>query len=77
MATTLDTLYAELQEVEQMNEEEVCRRYNADSKQDILDLIREDITAEEQELASHIPPDDDDGIDYDAICHVQQLSRYC
>ncbi|MCD8080313.1 MAG: hypothetical protein LUF04_07860 [Bacteroides sp.] len=78
MAILLETLYAELQEVRQMNEEEVCRRYNAESAQDIIDLILEDIAAEEPQCQSSLADDEaDSGIDYDAICRVQGLSRYC
>ncbi len=78
MATLLETLYAELREVRQMNEEEVCRRYNAESRQEILELILEDIAVEEQLCQPSLADDEaDSGIDYDAICRVQGLSRYC
>lgn len=39
----LEELYAELEEVSVMTEEEVCQKYNTDSKKDILDDIERDI----------------------------------
>lgn len=39
----LQDLYKELDAVNAMNDVEVCAIYNADSKQDIIDLIEEEI----------------------------------
>ncbi|MBP1613949.1 MAG: hypothetical protein H6Q13_1397 [Bacteroidetes bacterium] len=71
----LDDLYRELERVSSMTEAEVKRAYNADSKSEILALINADIefTLKEQ----YEDEDYDDGMDYDALCRVQGLSRYC
>lgn len=73
--THLDDLYKELERVSSMTEEEVKRVYNADSKPEILALINADIefTLKEQ----YEDEDYDDGMDYDALCRVQGLSRFC
>lgn len=58
----LDKCYNELEEVKAMPESEVCKRYNADSKSEIIALIYEEITA----LESYQGEDcsEDDGMDY-------------
>nr|WP_320058820.1 hypothetical protein [uncultured Bacteroides sp.] len=73
--THLDDLYRELERVSSMTEAEVKRAYNADSKSEILALINADIefTLKEQ----YEDEDCDDGMDYDALCRVQGLSRFC
>lgn len=58
----LDECYNELEEVKAMPESEVRKRYNAESKSEIIALIYEEITA----LESYQGEDcsEDDGMDY-------------
>ena len=46
----LSELYDELYQVAHMDESEVCRRYNADSKSEIIALINEEISSIKDEL---------------------------
>jgi len=73
--THLDDLYKELERVSSMTEAEVKRAYNADSKSEILALINADIESTLKE--QYEDEDYDDGMDYDALCRVQGLSRFC
>lgn len=73
--THLDDLYRELERVSSMTEAEVKRAYNADSKSEILALINADIESILKE--QYEDEDYDDGMDYDALCRVQGLSRFC
>jgi len=73
--THLDDLYKELERVSSMTEAEVKRAYNADSKSEILALINADIESILKE--QYEDEDYDDGMDYDALCRVQGLSRFC
>ncbi len=73
--THLDDLYKELERVSSMTEAEVKRGYNADSKSEILALINADIESTLKE--QYEDEDYDDGMDYDALCRVQGLSRFC
>lgn len=57
----LERCYTELGKVKAMTEEEVCALYNADTKEEIIALIQEEITALEDNYGS-LP--DDDGTDY-------------
>ena len=70
--TKLECLQAELEEVEIMTDLEVMQRYNSDSKSEIIQLIKEDIIIEESAELNN-----DSGMDYDALCYSQGLSRYC
>ena len=70
--TKLECLEEELKEVQSMTNEEVMNRYNADSKEEIIQLIKEDIIIEKDKES-----DEDQGMDYDALCYSQGLSRYC
>lgn len=47
----LDKLYKELETVKNADEETVCRAFNADSKQEYIDLIQEEIDCYEAILA--------------------------
>ena len=69
--TKLECLEEELKEVQSMTNEEVMNRYNADSKEEIIQLIKEDIIIEKDKES-----DEDQGMDYDALCYSQGLSRY-
>ncbi len=70
----LNALYRDLDNVENMNEETACRVYNVDCKADIIDVIQDEI----ETYKAILEPDmsEDDGMDYDALCGVQGLSRY-
>lgn len=70
--TKLECLQSELEEVEIMTDLEVMQRYNSDSKEEIIQLIKEDIIIEESAELNN-----DSGMDYDALCYSQGLSRYC
>lgn len=70
--TKLECLQAELEEVEIMTDLEVMQRYNSDSKSEIIQLIKEDIIIEESAELNN-----DSGMDYDALCYSQGISRYC
>lgn len=70
--TKLECLQAELDEVQGMTDLEVMQRYNSDSKSEIIQLIKEDIIIEESAEINN-----DSGMDYDALCYSQGLSRYC
>ena len=70
----LDALYRDLNNVQNMDEETACRVYNVDCKADIIEVIEEEIDTYETILK----PDtgEDNGMDYDALCLIQGLSRY-
>ena len=70
--TKLESLQSELKEVQVMNDLEVMQRYNSDSKSEIIQLIKEDIIIEESAELNN-----DSGMDYDALCYSQGISRYC
>ena len=70
--TKLESLYEELKEVQSMTNNEVMNRYNTDSKEEIIQLIKEDIIVEKSKES-----DNDSGMDYDALCYSQGISRYC
>ena len=70
--TKLECLQSELEEVEIMTDLEVMQRYNSDSKSEIIQLIKEDIIIEESAEINN-----DSGMDYDALCYSQGISRYC
>ena len=70
--TKLECLQAELKEVQEMTDLEVMQNYNSDSKEEIIQLIKEDIIIEESAELNN-----DSGMDYDALCYSQGISRYC
>ena len=70
--TKLECLQAELKEVQVMTDSEVMQRYNSDSKEEIIQLIKEDIIIEESAELNN-----DSGMDYDSLCYSQGISRYC
>lgn len=69
----LEELYEELESVKNMTDLEVMENYNSDSKQEIIQSIKEDIIIEK---SSEYNNDDDDSMDYDGLCYSQGLSRY-
>ncbi|MDO4185085.1 MAG: hypothetical protein Q4D30_01140 [Bacteroidales bacterium] len=46
----LDQLNAELESIRSMSEQEACEAWNVDAKQDIIDIIEEEISALEGDL---------------------------
>ena len=70
--TKLECLQAELKEVQVMTDSEVMQRYNSDSKEEIIQLIKEDIIIEESAELNN-----DSGMDYDSLCYSQGISIYC
>ena len=63
----LDSLYKDLEAAHNNDERTVCLMFNADSKKEAIQLITDEIGFETCE---------DDGMDYDALCRVQGISRY-
>ena len=74
VSNKLDELYRELESVRGMSEE-VCSKYNADCKQDIEDIIEEEI----ESLRSYECDDysEDDGMDYISLQQLQGLPVIC
>ena len=70
----LSGLYDELHQVAHMDESEVCRRYNADSKAEIIALINEEISSIKDELYGDFEALDDVLEDRMQICLSQGLS---
>lgn len=68
----LNALYKDLDNVLNMDEKTACMRFNVDSKSEILEVIQDEIDV----CKSKLNPEEDDGMDYDALCMVQGLSRY-
>lgn len=75
VSNKLDELYRELESVRGMSESEVCSKYNADYKQDIEDIIEEEI----ESLRSYECDDysEDDGMDYISLQQLQGLPVIC
>nr|DAJ04123.1 MAG TPA: hypothetical protein [Caudoviricetes sp.] len=75
VSNKLDELYRELESVRGMSESEVCIKYNADCKQDIEDIIEEEI----ESLRSYECDDysEDDGMDYISLQQLQGLPVIC
>lgn len=75
VSNKLDELYRELESVRGMSESEVCSKYNADCKQDIEDIIEEEI----ESLRSYECDDysKDDGMDYISLQQLQGLPVIC
>ena len=71
----LDSLYKDLQIAHNADEQTVRRTFNADSRQEVIRLITDEIDRYEDMLQELDLPDDD-GMDYDALCRVQGLARY-
>lgn len=67
--SSLDELYAELEAVEKYPGE-YLPNYGYSSKEEIIELIKEDIKEEEEK--EELP--EDDGMDYEALCYSQGLS---
>lgn len=70
----LKALYRDLETVDGMDEKTACRVYNVDCKAEIIEVIEEEI--ETYKAILRTDDNEDDGMDYDALCEVQGLSRY-
>ena len=71
----LDGLYKDLNFAYNADEETLCRAFNADSKQEYIKVLTEEVDKYEALLEEYNLPEDD-GMDYDALCFVQGISRY-
>lgn len=71
----LNALRKDLFAADSMDEATVCRVYNVDCKADIIEVIKEEIATYETILSRSVVVEDS-GMDYDALCEVQGLSRY-
>lgn len=72
-------LYQELRSLDLMTDEEACRCWNTDSKDDIRQAIQEDIEEIENILENPEYDYTDDELEDErtALCHSQGLARYC
>lgn len=71
----LNALRKDLFAADSMDEATACRVYNVDCKADIIEVIKEEIATYETVLSRSVVVEDS-GMDYDALCEVQGLSRY-
>lgn len=71
----LNALRKDLFAADSMDEATACRVYNVDCKADIIEVIKEEIETYETILLGS-DSGEDNGMDYDALCEVQGLSRY-
>ena len=71
----LNALRKDLFAADSMDEATACRFYNVDCKADIIEVIKEEIATYETILSRSVVVEDS-GMDYDALCEVQGLSRY-
>ena len=71
----LNALYRDLDHVQNMDEETARRVYNVDCKADNIEVIEEEIDIYEA-ILSGPDTDEDNDMDYDALCLIQGLSRY-
>lgn len=71
----LNALYKDLDRANGMDEETACKVYRVDCKSEIIEVIEEEIETCKTILKPAFN-DEDDGMDYDALCEVQGLSRY-
>ena len=68
-------LYKDLEASHNNDEEAVCQMFNADRKKEAIQLITDEIDSLEDALKG-FETCEDDGMDYDALCRVQGISRY-
>ena len=71
----LEDLHIELDAVNRMTENQVVSLYNCDYKQEVVNLIQEDIALAEKELRDY--EDDEFEAEQDNICRSLGISRYC
>lgn len=75
----LTSLYKELDQVAAANELTACILCNTNTKQEAIEAIQQEIDYYEGQLKEIEESEqcDDDGMDYDALCYSQGISRYC
>ena len=71
----LEDLHIELDAVNRMTENQVVSLYNCDYKQEVVNLIQEDIALVEKELCDY--EDDEFEKERDNLCRSLGISRYC
>lgn len=71
----LEDLHIELDAVNRMTENQVVSLYNCDYKQEVVNLIQEDIALAEKELCDY--EDDEFEKERDNLCRSLGISRYC
>lgn len=71
----LNALYRDLDNIQNMDEETARKVYNVDCKADIIEVIEEEIDIYEA-ILSGPDTDEDNDMDYNALCLIQGLSRY-
>lgn len=71
----LEDLYIELDAVNRMTENQVVSLYNCDYKQEVVNLIQEDIALAEKELRDY--EDDEFETERDNLCRSLGIPRYC
>ncbi len=71
----LEDLYIELDAVNRMTELQAVSLYNCDYKQEVVNLIQEDIKSTEKEVRDY--EDDEFEAEQDNICRSLGISRYC
>ncbi len=70
----LDRLYIELESVTNMPSKEVCEKYNADSKSEVIASIQSEIESLENELHEINEEYEDDDMDYAGLQLSQGLA---
>lgn len=75
----LTELYKKLDQVEMANELTACILCSTDTKQEAIETMQQEIDYYEGLLKEIEETEqcDDDGMDYDALCYSQGISRYC
>ena len=71
----LENLRSELRVIAVMDEKNVCIAFNCDSKDEAISIREDEIQYYKNQLKESDLPEDD-GMDYDALCKIQGLSRY-
>lgn len=71
----LENLRSELRVIAVMDEKAVCIAFNCDSKDEAISIREDEIQYYKNQLKESDLPEDD-GMDYDALCRIQGLSRY-
>ncbi len=78
MSEILNDLYKLLEQVQMANEFTACIICNTDTKQEAIECIQQEIDFYECQLKENERYEcEDDGMDYDALCYSQGISRYC
>jgi hypothetical protein len=72
---TLEDLYIELDAINRMTENQAISLYNCDYKQEVVNLIQEDIALAEKELCDY--EDNEFETERDNLCRSLGISRYC